>query len=112
MGEFGVGSTCSRTSLKTSMSYLLDLKGTSTLNIYILMPSLFSLHLIFTMLTPSFILLVVINMILVSFVTFHFFEACGLSIDSIDRLLGGGLRQGQLTEVTGPSSSGKTQVRR
>jgi RecA/RadA recombinase len=51
-------------------------------------------------------------MILVSFVTFHFFEACGLSIDSIDRLLGGGLRQGQLTEVTGPSSSGKTQVRR
>lgn len=31
-------------------------------------------------------------------------------LEGIDRLLGGGLRQGQLTEVTGPSSSGKTQV--
>ncbi|CAN6210163.1 unnamed protein product [Urochloa humidicola] len=30
--------------------------------------------------------------------------------ESIDTLLGGGLRQGQLTEITGPSSSGKTQV--
>lgn len=28
----------------------------------------------------------------------------------IDKLLGGGLRQGQLTEIVGPSSSGKTQV--
>jgi RAD51-like protein 3 len=45
-----------------------------------------------------------INMILASFID--------LSIVSIDTLLGGGLRQGQLTEVTGPSSSGKTQVRR
>ena len=27
-------------------------------------------------------------------------------------LLGGGLRQGQLTELVGPSSSGKTQVSR
>ncbi|KXG36809.1 DNA repair protein RAD51 homolog 4 isoform X2 [Sorghum bicolor] len=31
-------------------------------------------------------------------------------LEGIDTLLGGGLRQGQLTEVTGPSSSGKTQV--
>ncbi|KAJ1292659.1 hypothetical protein BS78_01G006800 [Paspalum vaginatum] len=30
-------------------------------------------------------------------------------LDLKDTLLGGGLRQGQLTEVTGPSSSGKTQ---
>ncbi|RLN35438.1 hypothetical protein C2845_PM03G28320 [Panicum miliaceum] len=30
-------------------------------------------------------------------------------LKSIDTLLGGGLRQGQLTEITGPSSSGKTQ---
>lgn len=28
----------------------------------------------------------------------------------IDMLLGGGLREGQLTELVGPSSSGKTQV--
>jgi RAD51-like protein 3 len=28
----------------------------------------------------------------------------------VDALLGGGLRQGQLTEITGQSSSGKTQV--
>ncbi|KAK3129324.1 hypothetical protein QOZ80_6BG0477690 [Eleusine coracana subsp. coracana] len=31
-------------------------------------------------------------------------------LDGIDMLLGGGLRQGQLTEITGPSSSGKTQL--
>ncbi|KAG2633746.1 DNA repair protein RAD51 homolog 4-like isoform X1 [Panicum virgatum] len=31
-------------------------------------------------------------------------------LEGIDTLLGGGLRQGQLTEITGPSSSGKTQV--
>ncbi|KAL6863771.1 hypothetical protein ACP4OV_016674 [Aristida adscensionis] len=31
-------------------------------------------------------------------------------LQGIDTLLGGGLRQGQLTEITGPSSSGKTQV--
>ncbi|KAG8060856.1 hypothetical protein GUJ93_ZPchr0002g26421 [Zizania palustris] len=31
-------------------------------------------------------------------------------IPSIDTLLGGGLRQGQLMEITGQSSSGKTQV--
>ncbi|CAL5080297.1 unnamed protein product [Urochloa decumbens] len=31
-------------------------------------------------------------------------------LESIDTLLGGGLRQGQLTEITGPSSSGKTQI--
>ncbi|KAL6596953.1 hypothetical protein ACP70R_047087 [Stipagrostis hirtigluma subsp. patula] len=31
-------------------------------------------------------------------------------LEGIDMLLGGGLRQGQLTEITGPSSSGKTQV--
>jgi len=30
--------------------------------------------------------------------------------DALDELLGGGLRQGQVTEVTGPSASGKTQV--
>ncbi|WVZ61325.1 hypothetical protein U9M48_011223 [Paspalum notatum var. saurae] len=30
-------------------------------------------------------------------------------LEGVDTLLGGGLRQGQLTEVTGPSSSGKTQ---
>ncbi|XP_072976164.1 DNA repair protein RAD51 homolog 4 isoform X1 [Typha angustifolia] len=30
--------------------------------------------------------------------------------EGLDRLLGGGLRQGQLTEIAGPSSSGKTQV--
>uniref|UniRef100_R7W0R3 DNA repair RAD51-4-like protein n=1 Tax=Aegilops tauschii TaxID=37682 RepID=R7W0R3_AEGTA len=30
--------------------------------------------------------------------------------DRIDTLLGGGLRKGQLTEITGQSSSGKTQV--
>ncbi|XP_057449110.1 DNA repair protein RAD51 homolog 4 [Lotus japonicus] len=30
--------------------------------------------------------------------------------DGIDALLGGGLREGQLTELVGPSSSGKTQV--
>ncbi|XP_062081909.1 DNA repair protein RAD51 homolog 4 isoform X2 [Humulus lupulus] len=30
--------------------------------------------------------------------------------DGIDLLLGGGLREGQLTELVGPSSSGKTQV--
>jgi archaellum biogenesis ATPase FlaH len=30
---------------------------------------------------------------------------------SVDALLGGGLRQGQLTEITGQSSSGKTQVK-
>ncbi|KAM0941298.1 putative ATP diphosphatase [Dioscorea sansibarensis] len=30
--------------------------------------------------------------------------------EGIDKLLGGGLRQGQLTEIVGPSSSGKTQV--
>ncbi|XP_028552025.1 DNA repair protein RAD51 homolog 4 [Dendrobium catenatum] len=29
--------------------------------------------------------------------------------DGIDTLLGGGLREGQLTEIVGPSSSGKTQ---
>lgn len=29
---------------------------------------------------------------------------------SIDALLGGGLREGQVTEIVGPSSSGKTQV--
>ena len=29
----------------------------------------------------------------------------------VDTLLGGGLREGQLTEIVGPSSSGKTQVR-
>jgi hypothetical protein len=29
----------------------------------------------------------------------------------VDALLGGGLRQGQLTEITGQSSSGKTQVK-
>lgn len=28
----------------------------------------------------------------------------------VDVLLGGGLREGQLTEIVGPSSSGKTQV--
>lgn len=32
-------------------------------------------------------------------------------IPSIDTLLGGGLRKGQLTEITGQSSSGKTQVK-
>ncbi|XP_062193683.1 DNA repair protein RAD51 homolog 4 isoform X2 [Phragmites australis] len=31
-------------------------------------------------------------------------------LEGIDTLLGGGLRQGQVTEITGPSSSGKTQV--
>ncbi|CAN6179881.1 unnamed protein product [Urochloa humidicola] len=31
-------------------------------------------------------------------------------LEGIDTLLGGGLRKGQLTEITGPSSSGKTQV--
>ncbi|OEL18888.1 hypothetical protein BAE44_0020092 [Dichanthelium oligosanthes] len=31
-------------------------------------------------------------------------------LEGIDTLLGGGLRQYQLTEVTGPSSSGQTQV--
>nr|TKW12384.1 hypothetical protein SEVIR_5G031900v2 [Setaria viridis] len=31
-------------------------------------------------------------------------------LEGIDTLLGGGLRRGHLTEVTGPSSSGKTQV--
>ena len=30
--------------------------------------------------------------------------------DAIDELLGGGLRQGQLIEITGPSASGKTQL--
>lgn len=30
--------------------------------------------------------------------------------DGIDDLLGGGLRQGQVTEITGPSASGKTQL--
>ncbi|XP_048323770.1 DNA repair protein RAD51 homolog 4 isoform X2 [Ziziphus jujuba] len=30
--------------------------------------------------------------------------------EGIDMLLGGGLREGQLTEIVGPSSSGKTQV--
>lgn len=29
----------------------------------------------------------------------------------VDLLLQGGLREGQLTELVGPSSSGKTQVR-
>jgi len=29
----------------------------------------------------------------------------------INMLLGGGLREGHLTEIAGPSSSGKTQVR-
>lgn len=33
-----------------------------------------------------------------------------LMYDSIDSLLGGGLRQGQLVELVGPSASGKTQV--
>ncbi|XP_039794357.1 DNA repair protein RAD51 homolog 4-like isoform X2 [Panicum virgatum] len=32
-------------------------------------------------------------------------------LEGIDTLLGGGLRQGQLTEITGPSSSGKTQTK-
>ncbi|KAJ4786757.1 DNA repair RAD51-like protein [Rhynchospora pubera] len=31
-------------------------------------------------------------------------------LEGIDALLGGGLRQGQVTEIAGPSSSGKTQV--
>ncbi|KAJ3706356.1 hypothetical protein LUZ61_010061 [Rhynchospora tenuis] len=31
-------------------------------------------------------------------------------LQGIDALLGGGLRQGQVTEIVGPSSSGKTQV--
>ncbi|KAJ4772214.1 DNA repair protein RAD51 [Rhynchospora pubera] len=31
-------------------------------------------------------------------------------LEGIDALLGGGLRQGQVTEIVGPSSSGKTQV--
>ncbi|XP_022148499.1 DNA repair protein RAD51 homolog 4 isoform X2 [Momordica charantia] len=30
--------------------------------------------------------------------------------EGVDALLGGGLREGQLTEIVGPSSSGKTQV--
>ncbi|XP_023007348.1 DNA repair protein RAD51 homolog 4 [Cucurbita maxima] len=30
--------------------------------------------------------------------------------EGVDTLLGGGLREGQLTEIVGPSSSGKTQV--
>jgi archaellum biogenesis ATPase FlaH len=34
----------------------------------------------------------------------------GLLRTRIDLLLGGGLRAGQLTELVGPSSSGKTQV--
>ncbi|TVU10731.1 hypothetical protein EJB05_44277 [Eragrostis curvula] len=33
-----------------------------------------------------------------------------VGIEGIDKLLGGGLRQGQLTEITGASSSGKTQL--
>lgn len=35
---------------------------------------------------------------------------CCSSFSSVDMLLGGGLREGQLTELVGPSSSGKTQV--
>ncbi|KAJ3694229.1 hypothetical protein LUZ60_009709 [Juncus effusus] len=31
-------------------------------------------------------------------------------LQGIDEILGGGLREGQLTEIAGPSSSGKTQV--
>ncbi|XP_078180997.1 DNA repair RAD51-like protein [Carex rostrata] len=31
-------------------------------------------------------------------------------LEGIDALLGGGLREGQMTEIVGPSSSGKTQV--
>uniref|UniRef100_A0ACD5UNC2 Uncharacterized protein n=1 Tax=Avena sativa TaxID=4498 RepID=A0ACD5UNC2_AVESA len=37
----------------------------------------------------------------------HFFPT---GLEGIDTLLGGGLRKGQLTELTGQSSSGKTQA--
>ncbi|KAJ0983955.1 hypothetical protein J5N97_002311 [Dioscorea zingiberensis] len=37
-------------------------------------------------------------------------EGSMVEIAGIDKLLGGGLRRGQLTEIVGPSSSGKTQV--
>ncbi|KGN47440.2 DNA repair protein RAD51 homolog 4 isoform X3 [Cucumis sativus] len=33
-----------------------------------------------------------------------------IGFEGVDVLLGGGLREGQLTEIVGPSSSGKTQV--
>ncbi|XP_031743459.1 DNA repair protein RAD51 homolog 4 isoform X4 [Cucumis sativus] len=34
-----------------------------------------------------------------------------IGFEGVDVLLGGGLREGQLTEIVGPSSSGKTQAR-
>ncbi|KAI5390988.1 DNA repair protein rad51d, variant 5 [Lathyrus oleraceus] len=38
-------------------------------------------------------------------------EFLSTGCEGIDAFLGGGLREGQLTELVGPSSSGKTQVR-